>query len=284
MNSAYDKELTVALHAVKLASLLTKSHLLKSLADQQRASAQHGVSASTKKDESEVTVADFAAQAVLIHTVHAAYPDDEFIAEESSEMLREDPTLCEKVYQLVQTLPTLAGSEDIDIDVPVTAEQMASTIDLGKTTGRQGQRRRWILDPIDGTRTYMRGHQYAVCLSLVVNGQQQIGVLGCPNLKIEKTNTDRIEVRETLIDHDLMGGYIFSAVKGHGAYYRRMDSSQPATPLHLQETRTSIPESNTSQVRLLFTDSGASPHTTQRIHSQVFQRFGRAHALDIWSM
>lgn len=201
-------------------------------------------------------------------------------------MLREDPSLCEKVYQLIQTLPLLADAEGMGVDVPLTEEQMTATIDLGKTTGPQGQRRRWILDPIDGTRTYMRGQQYAVCLSLVIDGQQQIGVLGCPNLKVEQTESKRVEVRETLVDHELMGGYFFSAIRGHGAYYSRMNSPYPTTPLHPQDhnTQAAAQPPTPNQLRILFTDSGASPHTTQSMHSQVFQRFGHARALDIWSM
>jgi len=40
----------------------------------------------------------------------------------------------------------------------------------------------WTLDPIDGTKGFLRGDQYAVALALVDNGRVQIGVLGCPNL------------------------------------------------------------------------------------------------------
>jgi 3'(2'), 5'-bisphosphate nucleotidase len=38
------------------------------------------------------------------------------------------------------------------------------------------------LDPIDGTKGFLRGGQYAVCLALIVDGKVKVGVLGCPNL------------------------------------------------------------------------------------------------------
>jgi HAL2 family 3'(2'),5'-bisphosphate nucleotidase len=41
----------------------------------------------------------------------------------------------------------------------------------------------WTLDPIDGTKGFMRGDQYATALALVVKGQVQVGALACPNLE-----------------------------------------------------------------------------------------------------
>jgi 3'(2'), 5'-bisphosphate nucleotidase len=40
----------------------------------------------------------------------------------------------------------------------------------------------WTLDPIDGTKGYIRGGQYAVALAYLEEGRPQYGVLGCPNL------------------------------------------------------------------------------------------------------
>jgi 3'(2'), 5'-bisphosphate nucleotidase len=39
------------------------------------------------------------------------------------------------------------------------------------------------LDPIDGTKGFLRHDQYAIALALVIDGQVQVGVLGCPNLR-----------------------------------------------------------------------------------------------------
>ena len=38
----------------------------------------------------------------------------------------------------------------------------------------------WTLDPIDGTKGFLRRDQYAIALAYVVDGVVQLGVLGCP--------------------------------------------------------------------------------------------------------
>ena len=38
------------------------------------------------------------------------------------------------------------------------------------------------LDPIDGTKGFLRGEQYAIALGLLEHGRVVLGVLGCPNL------------------------------------------------------------------------------------------------------
>jgi len=43
--------------------------------------------------------------------------------------------------------------------------------------GSDYARRFWTLDPIDGTKGFLRGDQYAVALALVVDGKVQVGVL-----------------------------------------------------------------------------------------------------------
>ena len=64
---------------------------------------------------------------------------------------------------------------------------------------------RWTLDPIDGTKGFLRGGQYAVCLALIVDGQVVLGVIGCPNLPVKSAEPDGPR------------GCIFVAVKGQGA-------------------------------------------------------------------
>ena len=40
----------------------------------------------------------------------------------------------------------------------------------------------WTLDPIDGTKGFLRGEQYCVSLALIREGRVERGFLGCPNL------------------------------------------------------------------------------------------------------
>ena len=65
---------------------------------------------------------------------------------------------------------------------------------------------RWALDPVDGTKGFLRGGQYAIALALMVDGEVQLGVLGCPNLPVEP---------EASGPDDPMG-VMMSAVRGQG--------------------------------------------------------------------
>lgn len=63
----------------------------------------------------------------------------------------------------------------------------------------------WTLDPIDGTKGFLRGGQYAVCLALLVDAKVQVGVMGCPNLALDPLEPDGEK------------GCLFVAVRGQGA-------------------------------------------------------------------
>jgi 3'(2'), 5'-bisphosphate nucleotidase len=48
-----------------------------------------------------------------------------------------------------------------------------------------GERRvtTWTLDPVDGTKGFLRRDQYAVAFALIVDGRVVLGALGCPELE-----------------------------------------------------------------------------------------------------
>jgi 3'(2'), 5'-bisphosphate nucleotidase len=122
----------------------------------------------TKEDRSPVTVADFAAQALVGKLLAQAFPDDALVAEENSEVLRRDEAALVAVSKFVS-----------EISGKATPDLVCNWIDHNRVdTGR----RFWTLDPIDGTKGFLRGDQYAVALALVVDGQVQMGALGCPKL------------------------------------------------------------------------------------------------------
>ena len=66
---------------------------------------------------------------------------------------------------------------------------------------------RWTLDPIDGTKGFLRGGQYAICLALIEDGDVKLGVIGCPNLPVHGAQPEE----------GLIKGCILAAVKGQGA-------------------------------------------------------------------
>ena len=124
-----------------------------------------------KDDRSPVTVADFAAQALVAGRLAEDFPHDPLIAEESASALR-SPAERQRLEQITQYVRRLLPGAD--------PESVCDWIDRGAADFSP---RAWVLDPIDGTKGFLRGGQYAVALALLVDGQVQIGALGCPNLR-----------------------------------------------------------------------------------------------------
>jgi 3'(2'), 5'-bisphosphate nucleotidase len=157
-------EVNFALDATRLAALLVRQVQSELVSP-----------ALTKDDRSPVTVADFASQALVAYLLQEAFPDDLLVAEEDSALLRNSeegnsgvPAILQRVTYFVQQFQPQASPEEI-----------CDWIDRGKASPA---RRFWTLDPIDGTKGFLRGDQYAVALALVEAGQVILGVLGCPEL------------------------------------------------------------------------------------------------------
>ncbi len=178
-----EKEKQIALEAVTQAAMLCTSVR------------QEIVEAGTleKGDKSPVTVADFGVQALVCHHLQAAFPDDVIVGEEDSAALREagNESILEQVVQYVQAHH--AGVE---------ADTICQWIDAGngEVTDRY-----WTLDPIDGTKGFLRSDQYAIALALIENGQPQVAALACPALPLAMSNPQ------------LGQGVVFVAVRGQGA-------------------------------------------------------------------
>ncbi len=124
----------------------------------------------TKGDASPVTVADFAAQALVCATLSEALGDVRIVGEEDSADLLDRPELRDSVAALVQR----------SWRPHTTPEEVVDWISLGGADASGD--RYWTLDPIDGTKGFLRGDQYAIALGLIEAGQVVLGVLGCPNL------------------------------------------------------------------------------------------------------
>ena len=216
----YAAELALAAATVHRASVVTKQ-ILRSLDNE--------VPAETKADASPVTAADFAAQALIIGALHSTYPEDKFVGEEDAEKLRHDSTLSKRVWEIVQLARPIVLENQAALTFPTTMEEMLDLIDLGRTEDT-GQGRVWVLDPIDGTATFMQGQQYAVCLCLLVDGVQRLGVIGCPNLGFQRAGN---KIHEDQTDP---GGYgvMVSAVKGQGTYVREIRASSLGEPSHIE--------------------------------------------------
>lgn len=125
-----------------------------------------------KKDRSPVTVADFGAQALVCHYIAEAFPDDSIVGEEDSEALRTNKRHLAMVAEFVCKV----------LDKEVTTKTICEWIDRGngQATGRY-----WVLDPIDGTKGFLRQDQYAIALGLIEDNKVQWGFLACPALSYQ---------------------------------------------------------------------------------------------------
>lgn len=153
-----------------------------------------------KKDKSPVTVADFGVQAVISHELALAFPDDPLVGEEHASDLQgpEAATLRDRV---------VCGVRDVSPDM--TEPQILDAIARGGYSGGAAGRH-WTVDPIDGTKGFLRGEQYAVALALLEDGVPVLGVLGCPNLPLDAARPDG------------PAGAVFVAVRGQGAFVRAL--------------------------------------------------------------
>jgi 3'(2'), 5'-bisphosphate nucleotidase len=126
----------------------------------------------TKGDDSPVTVADFAAQAIVCAALTEALGDIVLVGEEDHTDLRavDRAALLDGVVEIVST----------QLGASVSSTTVLDWISMGSADGQS--ERYWTLDPIDGTKGFLRGDQYAIALALIDRGEVVLGVLGCPNL------------------------------------------------------------------------------------------------------
>jgi len=194
----YTSELNVAIEAVALASIVCR---------RVQARLEH-VRAITKDDRSPVTIADFASQAVVSRTLArltglAGVEQAPLVGEESSTFLR-DPAHRAHLDACVE------ASRVVWPDVGT--DGLLDSIDRGATRRVPDSRTFWTLDPVDGTKGFLRGQQYAVALAFIRSGKPVLGVLGCPNLP----STPDPDYNTP----DPSGGVILCAVSGGGAFER----------------------------------------------------------------
>jgi 3'(2'), 5'-bisphosphate nucleotidase/inositol polyphosphate 1-phosphatase len=121
--------------------------------------------------------------------------------------------LLERVTSLVNEATKPLREQDNSPDL--TEEDVVALIDLGASPGGKNGRH-WVLDPIDGTRGFVGGRQYAVCLALLDQGELAVGALGCPNLPHGRSMEDSDGGSGALNAPN--AGALFACARGSGAW------------------------------------------------------------------
>ena len=189
--SPYGPEAAFALQAVRTASRFVR-HIQRNMV----------VPSMAKDDASPVTVADFASQAVIAAMLEQTFPDDPLVAEEGSEALQ-GANGAQTLKSVVDFVTQLRPAVD--------ARAICAWVDRGKAAPAD---RFWVLDPIDGTKGFLRGDHYAVAMALVCSGQVVVGALGCPGL-------DPLE-------GSAAAGSAYLAVRGQGTWAADLDAGNLA--------------------------------------------------------
>ncbi len=156
-----NESLAAAVEAVRLAAVVTR----------QVQSRPGGSMRQDKADGSPVTVADFAAQAVIAMSLQCSLGPVALLGEEHVDALRgrDNTALRQDVIGAVQcVLPE------------VTEDDVLEAIEASSHEGTASQY--WTVDPIDGTRGYVEQAQYCIALARIDEGRPTVGVLGCPNM------------------------------------------------------------------------------------------------------
>ncbi len=153
-------------HRFAVESVVAASRLTKAVRDDFDPSAE----AVSKADSSPVTVADLGAQALVSMALAEALPEDGMLGEEDFGPLAESAELADAVLARVRTQRPEATLDDVRV-----------ALDACDDPAGPG-RRWWTLDPVDGTKGFLRNEQYAVALALIEDGEVVLAAMGCPNL------------------------------------------------------------------------------------------------------
>lgn len=228
---SYQQELAVGLAVVRQAALLCQK-VQKNLLT---------VGSMEKSDHSPVTVADFASQAVISAKLFKQFGTDGMVAEENSKLLRENEVLSQEVVDLTsEVIPGITHTEIWDL------------LDDGHFRANT-ENRFWTIDPIDGTKGFLRGDQYAIALALIEDGEVVLGILGCPNFQPGQGWQDP------------NSGSILSSVKGSGTTLFSVDTGQ-SEPVWVKP----IPDIKAARL----CESVETAHASHEMHGKILRAIG----------
>jgi len=125
-----------------------------------------------KPDHSPVTLADMGIQALAGALLEQYLPEAVLVAEEDADHLQ-TPEGAEDLKKITDHVHAFFPK--------ATPGDICRWIQRGQ--GRPGGSF-WTLDPIDGTKGFLRGGQYVTAMAFIQNGKVELAAIGCPELEL----------------------------------------------------------------------------------------------------
>ncbi|KAK8524410.1 hypothetical protein V6N13_015432 [Hibiscus sabdariffa] len=204
----YRKEMEVAVEVVERACSLC--------VDVQRSLFSDKGRILEKNDQTPVTVADFGVQALVSLELGKLFPSIPLVAEEDSSYIR--------AKNLVDPIVSAVCDQTSLDENSISHADVLEAIDRGVNNAFGTKPATyWILDPIDGTRGFVKGSKalYVVGLSLVVEGKIMLGVMGCPNWLVDTSYRSTNDVQGYQNSSPGLG-IIMAAHVGCGTWTKRL--------------------------------------------------------------
>lgn len=169
-----------------------------------------------KKDFSPVTLADFSAQIFISHWINMNFSEEPLIAEETLNSIPE-----ESRFDFIGTLKLV-----MEPFLPLNRKKIIERLEMNQCSTKE--KSYWVLDPLDGTKGFLRGNQYAISLAHISDGVIDAGALACPRLGLPD-----LPGRPEAPDE----GRIFVALRGQGAWGQIYSLSVEPVPIHVSECK-----------------------------------------------
>ncbi len=160
--------------------------------------------AMAKLGQEPVTVADYGSQAVILRLVREAFPDHGVVSEEGSQNLHASGR-----KDLTGDVVSLVG------DVLGASVSEATVCEWIDHQGKADAEFVWAVDPIDGTKGFLRHDQFAVAIGVLRGGEPFAGALACPNLPVAPGRPEGPR------------GVLFLAARGCGATAEALQDGNP---------------------------------------------------------
>lgn len=172
----------------------------------------------TKEDFSPVTLADLGAQIMVTHWLNMHFEGEPLLAEESVKSLPKENRDA-FIDKLIGVLEPFLGK--------LSRKKILDYLELNCFSTKKESY--WVLDPLDGTKGFIRGNQYAISLGHINKGTIDVGVLACPRLRLTHLSvSDRKDVQQ---------GCLFFAEKGEGAWVQLCNLSSDPIPIHVSQCK-----------------------------------------------